>query len=91
MSDDITPRRLLPQPRLAQTVQVGTETVTNWLHRGYIKGYRVEGTRVLHFDLDEVERAFKIYGPAKMRDGRRRGAKGRVVRAVIVPAEERDQ
>ena len=88
MSDTDTPapRRLHKGDETARFFQVGTETVTNWLHRGYIRAYKIEGSRALHYDLDEIERAFKVYGPAKMRDGRKRG-RGRVVPVSVAVSD----
>jgi len=94
MSEDTnTPaqRRLRDGAGAARFFQVGTDTITNWLHRGYIRAYRIDGVRALQYDLDEIERAFKVYGPARMRDGRKRGAKGRVVPLVVVASEGSDQ
>ncbi|GAA1161496.1 hypothetical protein F6W69_06045 [Microbacterium oxydans] len=76
---DFTARHFLVHPN----------TIENWLSRGYIRAFRLNGTGPLLFDLDEIERAFKVYGPSKMRDGRKRGAKGRVVAVVV--AEGGDQ
>ncbi|CAN7443282.1 hypothetical protein LJR042_002866 [Microbacterium maritypicum] len=91
MSETNTPaaRRFRNAEGAASHFMVTAETLTNWHHRGYIRGYRIEGVRGIQFDLDEIERAFKVYGPSKMRDGRRRGAKGRVVAVVV--AEGGDQ
>ncbi len=80
-------RRLFETVDLAREVQVHPATVENWLGRGYIRAYRVNGTGPILFDLDEVERAFSMLGPKKMRDGRRRGAKGRVVPIAVVATD----
>lgn len=81
-STDYTPP-LRPVGETARHFQVSTTTIENWLHRGFIRAYRVDGQRTLLYNLDEIDRAFRVHSP-KMRDGRRRGAKGRVV-AVVVP------
>ncbi|WP_336628810.1 MULTISPECIES: hypothetical protein [unclassified Microbacterium] len=91
MSDTDTPapRRMRDGEGVAQFFQVGEETVVRWRNLGYIRAYRLDGRRALQYDLDEIERAFKTQGPRKMRDGRKRGAKGRIVRLIV--AEGSDQ
>lgn len=79
-------RRLRKAAEAARYFQVSPTTIENWLHRAYIRAYRVEGNRSLMYDLDEIERAFKMHGPDKMRDGRRRGA-GHVVPLTVVASE----
>jgi hypothetical protein len=93
MSDPNTPapRRLVTHTAAAAHVMVSPDTIVNWHHRGYIRAYRLAGIRGLHFDLDEIERGFKTFGPGKMRDGRKRGARGRVVPVVVVVPEGSDQ
>lgn len=83
MSDPNAPaaRRLRNARNTAEHFMVGQETVVRWRNLGYIRAYKIDGNRVLHYDLDEVERAFKVHGPSKMRDGRKRG-RGRVVRVI---------
>lgn len=84
----VAPARLRNATGAAAHFLVSSTTIENWLNRGYIRGYRVDGSRQVHYNLDEIERALKVHGPNKMRDGRRRGA-GRVVRAVTVVAEDK--
>ncbi len=90
MSDPNTPaeRRLRNARNTADHFMVGQETVVRWRNQGYIRAYKLDGSRVMLYDLDEVERAFKVHGPTKMRDGRRRG-RGRVVR--VITAERVDE
>lgn len=89
MSDPniLTARRLRNARDTAEHFMVGQETVLRWRNQGYIRAYKIDGGRVLHYDLDEVERAFKVHGPSKMRDGRKRGL-GRVVRVIVAERVE---
>ncbi len=81
-----TARRLRSRQATAEHFRVSAATIDNWHGRGYLKAYKIDNTRTLYFDLDEIERAFIQQG-SKMRDGRRRGAKGQVVRLVTSVAE----
>lgn len=83
-TDNPATRRLRDAASTAQFFQVHSATVDNWLGKGYIRAYKLNNSGPLLFDIDEIERAFKLYGPRKMRDGRRRGAKGRVVPLAVV-------
>ncbi|KRB38817.1 helix-turn-helix domain-containing protein [Microbacterium sp. Root180] len=76
-------KRLRTTADTARHFMVHPATVENWLSRGFIRAFRVDGAGPILFDIDEVDRAFKVHAP-KMRDGRRRGARGRVV-AIVVP------
>lgn len=82
-------RRLRNREHAARHFQVTEQTVTNWHERGYIIGYKADARTIL-YDIDEIERALKIYPRSRMRDGRRLGSKGRVVvlsaQPVRVPA-----
>lgn len=61
---------------------IHTNTLDNWLSKGYVRAYRANGAGPLLYDLDEIETALVRIGRRKMRDGRRRGARGRVVAVV---------
>ena len=89
MSSDNTPtdRRLRDMAGTAEYAQVHPATVESWHGKGYITAYKLNNSGPIMFDLDELERAFKLFGPQKMRDGRRRGAKGRVVPLAVVMNE----
>lgn len=80
------PRHVTPS-QLCDHLQVAPKTPQNWVARGYIGIYRTDdGTLV--YDLDEVEAAIRLYGPTKMRDGRRRyGATVQPVRFVAEVVE----
>lgn len=93
MSTDNSPtaRRLRNLADTAEYAQVHPATVESWHGKGYISAYKLNNSGPILFDLDELERAFKTYGPQKMRDGRRRGAKGRVVPLAVVVTEGADQ
>lgn len=82
-------KRLHNAEYTARYFLIHPNTLENWLSRGYIRAFRLDGSGPLLYDLDEIERAFKLHGPRKMRDGRKRGAKGRVV--AVVTAEASDQ
>ncbi|MCK6081486.1 hypothetical protein KZX37_08295 [Microbacterium sp. EYE_5] len=81
ITDTPSAPRLLDRRNTALHFQVNPATIDNWLSRGYIKAYRLDFSRSLFYDLDEIERALKLRG-SKMRDGRRRGTKGQVVRLI---------
>lgn len=82
-------KRLRTTAETARHFMVHPATIENWHGHGYVRAFRLDGTGPILFDIDEVERAFKVHG-SKMRDGRRRGAKGRVL-PVVVAEPEGDQ
>lgn len=90
-TDNPTARRLRDLAGTAAYAQVHPATVESWHGKAYITAYKVNNAGPIMFDLDELERAFKLFGPHKMRDGRRRGAKGRVVPLAVVVTEGADQ
>lgn len=67
----------------ARFFQVSPRTIENWHERGYIVGYRTT-SREIRFDLDEIELKLTTMPRSKMRDGRRRGRRGRVVVLPVV-------
>ncbi|WP_062203985.1 hypothetical protein [Demequina salsinemoris] len=78
--------RYLKKPVVAHYFNVSERTVSNWHGSGYINGYR-DGTGEVLYDLDEIEHALKVRPRTQMRDGRVRGARGRIV-PMPVEAEQ---
>lgn len=69
MSTSPRPRRFLTLPQICDRYEVSDKTPRNWVRRGYVTLYKCAGELLL--DVDEVDAALKLYGPTKMRDGRR--------------------
>lgn len=81
--------RFNPIHPTARLFEVSTRTIENWHEKGYITAYR-DGTGPLLYDSEEIERALASRPRSQMRDGRRRGEKGRIVPMPVV-AEGSDQ
>jgi len=75
--------RFNPIEPTARLFQVSTRTIENWHEKGYIAAYR-DGSGKLHYDADEIERALASRPRTEMRDGRKRGAKGRIVPMPVI-------
>ncbi|WP_444662810.1 hypothetical protein ACT17Q_12690 [Cellulomonas sp. CW35] len=69
------PRRLVSTAAAARHYAVSDRTIRNYIGRGYVTGYRVQGKRGVLIDLDESDRVMaqmpgsraraskKAYGP----------------------------
>ena len=60
-------RRLGPVDLYARHRQQHRRTIDNYLHHGYIKGYRMPGVRALLIDFDEADAALAALPPTKVR------------------------
>lgn len=73
-TDNPNPKRApeyLTFPEVRERFKVFGKTPGNWVSKRYVTVYRDnDGTLLL--DANEIEAALKLYGPSKMRDGRRR-------------------
>lgn len=67
----------LSKSALAAHLQISSRTADLWHSKDYITGYLDEGGSLV-YNLEEVELAIALSG-GRMRDGRKRGKKGRVV------------
>ena len=73
-----TPRRICSQENAAAAIGSTTRSIRNWLHLGYITGYRVPTARAVRVDLDEILAALATN--PKMRGGLRSyGPKAKIV------------
>lgn len=79
--------RFNPISPTARLFQVSTRTIENWHEKGFIAAYR-DGSGVLQYDSEEIERALAARPRTQMRDGRRRGPRGRIVPMPIQAVSE---
>jgi excisionase family DNA binding protein len=59
--------KLLKVPQLAEMINISPKTIYDWVHKGRIPHYKLEGS--LRFDVDEVKRWLR---------SKRRRVRGRV-------------
>ena len=85
---DPTPAHFIPLREAPDYFQVSARTPEQWARKKYIRLYRSnDGTLVVN--VDEIERALRLHGRTKMRDGRRRY--GVPVAPMPVTAKAADQ